>query len=198
MFTGIVEALGTVVSVEKRGRDRRIVIEAPARFLKSAKLGDSIACGGVCLTVAGKRANRFTADVSVETLEATTAGAWRKGSRINLEPALTLAKPLGGHLVSGHVDGTGRLAGREVEARSVRMTFALPKSLIRYVARKGSICVDGVSLTVNEAGEGGFGVNIVPHTLRHTTLGGLAPGDPVNLEVDLIARYLERLLKGNP
>ncbi len=201
MFTGLVEALGTVRAVEKRGRDRRIVIDAGAKFLKSARLGDSISCNGVCLTVANKRGRRFAADVSVETLDATTAGTWFVGTRLNLEPALTLAKPLGGHLVSGHVDGTGRLTARTADARSVRMTFSVPKVLARYVARKGSICVDGVSLTVNEAGQrgasNGFGVNIVPHTLRHTTLGLLTPGDPVNLEVDLLARYLERLRKGN-
>ena len=197
MFTGIVEALGTVVSAEKRGRDLRLVIEAPAAFLKRARLGDSIACSGVCLTVTDKRGARFGADVSVETLDLTTAGRWRVGTRLNLEPALTPAKPLGGHLVSGHVDGVGSLRSRKADARSVRMDFRMPKALARYVAKKGSICIDGVSLTVNEVSRGtaGFGVNIIPHTLQHTTLGLLAPGDPVNLEVDLVARYLERLLK---
>jgi riboflavin synthase len=195
VFTGIVAAIGTVRSVEKHGGDRRLAIDAGARFLKGVRLGDSIACSGVCLTVAALRGGRFAADLSVETLDATTAGAWRAGTLLNLEKALTLAQPLGGHLVSGHVDGVGRLKSRRPDGRSQRLTFAVPKALRRYVARKGSVCVDGVSLTVNEEGAGGFGVNIVPHTLRHTTLGRIEPGDPVNLEVDLLARYLEKLNK---
>lgn len=193
MFTGIVESLGQVVAAEKHGRDRRLTIEAAGRFLRGVKAGDSIACSGVCLTVAGLRGRRFAADVSVETLAATTAAAWRAGTVLNLEKALTLARPLGGHLVSGHVDGVGRLAGRRKDARSWRLRFTLPRGLARYVAKKGSVCVDGVSLTVNEVGARAFGVNIVPHTLRHTTLGRLDPGDAVNVEVDLLARYLERL-----
>lgn len=195
MFTGIVSAIGTLVTVEHRGGDRRLFIEADARFLKGVKLGDSIACSGVCLTVAARKGRRFAADVSVETLTATTARAWRPGTRLNLEKALTLAQPLGGHLVSGHVDGVGRLESRKADARSARLRFEAPHELQRYIARKGSVCVDGVSLTVNDEGRGGFGVNIVPHTLKHTTLGRLQPGDPVNLEVDLLARYLERLIK---
>jgi riboflavin synthase len=195
VFTGIVSAIGTVRKADTHGGDRRLTIDAGARFLKGVRLGDSIACGGVCLTVAALRGGQFAADLSVETLDATTAGAWRAGTALNLEKALTLAQPLGGHLVSGHVDGVGRLKSRRPDGRSQRLTFALPKALMRYVARKGSICVDGVSLTVNEEGAGGFGVNIVPHTLRHTTLGRLQPGDAVNLEVDLLARYLEKLNK---
>jgi riboflavin synthase len=199
MFTGIVSAIGTLVTVEHRGGDRRLFVEAKAAFLKGVKLGDSIACSGVCLTVAARKGRRFAADVSVETLTATTARSWRPGTLLNLEKALTLAQPLGGHLVSGHVDGVGRLAGRKADARSARLRFEVPRELARYIARKGSVCVDGVSLTVNsiagEGGKGGFGVNIVPHTLRHTTLGRLKPGDPVNLEVDLLARYLERLTR---
>jgi len=200
MFTGIVGDIGRLVTVEHRGGDRRLFIEAKATFLKGVKLGDSIACSGVCLTVAGLKGRRFAADVSVETLTATTARAWRPGTLLNLEKALTLAQPLGGHLVSGHVDGVGRLAARKADARSARLRFAVPRELSRYIARKGSVCVDGVSLTVNDEGKGAigsnsFGVNIVPHTLRHTTLGRLKPGDPVNLEVDLLARYLERLIK---
>jgi len=195
MFTGIVSAIGRVVALEFRGGDRRLTLEAGAGFLKGVRAGDSIACGGVCLTVAALKAKRFVADVSVETLTATTAGSWRAGAQVNLEKALTLAQPLGGHLVSGHVDGVGRLAARKADGRSARLTFNAPRALMRYVARKGSVCVDGVSLTVNETGAAGFGVNIVPHTLRHTTLGQLSPGDPVNLEVDLLARYLEQLIK---
>lgn len=195
MFTGIVSALGTVSTVERRGRDRRVAIAVPSGFLKGVKPGDSIACSGVCLTAVALAPRRFTADVSVETLGATTAGTWRPGTPINLEKALTLAQPLGGHLVSGHVDAVGRLVSRRGDGRSVRLRFSLPRALSRYVARKGSICLDGVSLTVNETVAGGFGVNIVPHTLRHTTLGRIAPGDAVNLEVDLLARYLEKLNK---
>lgn len=200
MFTGIVSGTGRVAAVERRGRDARLSIETPAGFLKGVQAGDSIACGGVCLTVAALARRRFTVDVSVETLGATTAAGWRAGTHLNLEKALTLAQPLGGHLVSGHVDGVGRLASRRADGRSERLRFSLPRVLARYVARKGSICVDGVSLTVNSVvrkagGAGGFGVNIVPHTLRHTTLGRLAPGDAVNLEVDLVARYLEELAR---
>ena len=195
MFTGIVSSIGTLVTVEQRGGDRRLLIEGGAGFLKGVKPGDSIACSGVCLTVAGLRGRRFTADVSVETLTTTTARSWHAGTALNLEKALTLAQPLGGHLVSGHVDGVGRLAGRKAEGRSVRLNFTVPPGLSRYIARKGSICADGVSLTVNSVRGGGFGVNIVPHTLRQTTLGRLSPGDPVNLEVDLLARYLEKLIK---
>ncbi len=195
MFTGIVASIGQVVAIEFRGGDRRITLETGTGFLRAVKLGDSIACSGACLTVAALKGKRFIADVSVETLTATTAGSWRAGTRVNLEKALTLAQPLGGHLVSGHVDGVGRLASRKADGRSARLTFNAPRALMRYVARKGSVCIDGVSLTVNETGAGGFGVNIVPHTLRHTTLGRLSPGDPVNLEVDLLARYLEKLVK---
>jgi riboflavin synthase len=195
MFTGIVASIGRLVTVEHAGGDRRLFVEAPAAFLKGVRLGDSIACSGVCLTVAARKGRRFAADVSVETLTATTARPWRAGTLLNLEKALTLAQPLGGHLVSGHVDGVGRLAARAAEGRSVRLRFEVPRELVRYIARKGSVCVDGVSLTVNDEGRRGFGVNIVPHTLRQTTLGRLKPGDPVNLEVDLLARYLERLIK---
>jgi riboflavin synthase len=200
MFTGIVSGVGRVVAVGRRGRDARLSIEAPAGFLRGVKAGDSIACGGVCLTVAALARRRFTVDASVETLGLTTAGAWRAGTRLNLEKALALSQPLGGHLVSGHVDGVGRLVSRKADGRSQRLEFSLPRALARYVARKGSICVDGVSLTINDVsakagGAGRFGVNIVPHTLRHTTLGRLAPGDAVNLEVDLVARYLEKLAR---
>ena len=195
MFTGLVASIGRLVTVEHRGGDRRLFIEAKAAFLKGVKSGDSIACSGVCLTVAGLKGRRFAADVSVETLTATTAMSWRPGTLLNLEKALTLAQPLGGHLVSGHVDGVGRLESRKADARSARLRFEVPRELARYIARKGSVCVDGVSLTVNDEGKGSFGVNIVPHTLEHTTLGRLQPGDPVNLEVDLLARYLERLVK---
>ena len=200
MFTGLIQSVGRLVTVEPVGGDRRLLIEAGAGFLKGVKPGDSIACSGVCLTVAELKGARFVVDVSVETMTATTARSWRPRMLLNLEKSLTLAQPLGGHLVSGHVDGVGRLAARKMDGRSARLRFTTPRGLGRYIARKGSICVDGVSLTVNEAGAGAlgsnsFGVNIVPHTLRQTTLGSLTPGDPVNLEVDLLARYLEKLIK---
>ncbi|MBI2383169.1 MAG: riboflavin synthase [Gammaproteobacteria bacterium] len=194
MFTGIIEKVGRIVATEDRGGDRRIVVEAGA-LLDAARPGDSIAVNGVCLTAVELRGGCFVADMSRETLSATTAGRWQAGTAVNLEPALTPAKPLGGHLVSGHVDGVGTLLDRQEDARSWRLRFGLPAELARYVARKGSVAVDGVSLTVNDVeGSRSFGVNIVPHTLQHTTLGLLNPGDPVNLEVDLIARYLERLI----
>ncbi|SEQ99929.1 riboflavin synthase alpha chain [Solimonas aquatica] len=194
MFTGIIEALGQIESVENHGGDRRMVFAAPG-YLRGVRMGDSIAVNGVCLTAIAFDENRFTADLSGETLSATTAGGWQAGRRVNLERALTPDKPLGGHLVSGHVDGVGQLVERHEEDRSTRMVFEVQAALARYVARKGSICIDGISLTVNEVDGRRFGVNIIPHTLTHTTLGGLKAGDAVNLEVDLIARYLERLLE---
>lgn len=193
MFTGLIEAQGRIVSTETVGGDRRMVFEAPG-YLAGVNLGDSISVNGICLTAAALDGDRFTADLSAETLSLTTAGFWKPGRGVNLERALTLQKPLGGHLVSGHVDGIGRLLQKHEDARSWRMIFEAPVDLSRYIAGKGSICIDGVSLTVNEVEGQRFGVNIIPHTLEHTTLGTLASGDPVNLEVDLIARYLERLL----
>lgn len=193
MFTGIIESLGRIVSVEERDGDRRLLIEAGA-LLAGARLGDSLAVNGICLTVAHKTGTQFAADVSRETLGLTTAGNWRAGSTVNIEPAVVAGQPLGGHLVSGHVDGVGTLLSKQQDARSWRMRFGMPESLNRFVAQKGSITVDGVSLTVNETEGGAFAVNMVPHTLQHTTLGQLQPGDPVNLEVDLIARYLEKLI----
>lgn len=193
MFTGIIEALGSIASIEEHGGDRRMVFAAPG-YLQGTQLGDSCAVNGVCLTAISLGDDRFTADLSAETLKLTTAQQWRVGDRVNLERALTPAKPLGGHLVSGHVDGVGTLIERHEDARSTRMRFEVPDELARYVARKGSICIDGISLTVNDVEGRQFGVNIIPHTLTHTTLGGLRPGQAVNLEVDQIARYLERLL----
>jgi riboflavin synthase len=195
MFTGIIESVGRIVSVEQRGGDVRMHIESSGGYLDDAALGDSVAVSGICLTVREKTAQGFTADLSVETLQATSSGGWAAGRRVNLEKALTPHKPLGGHLVSGHVDGVGRLVERRQDARSWRMQFEAPAELARYIARKGSITIDGISLTVNDVEAGTFGVNIIPHTLDQTTLGDLQPGDAVNLEVDLIARYLERLLQ---
>lgn len=194
MFTGIVEAMGRIERIEVHGDDRRLHLVCEGSYLQSVQAGESIAVSGVCLTALGKSHGTFSADVSVETLQVTTAGDWKVGSSVNLERALTPSKSLGGHFVSGHVDGVGRLLEQWPEARSRRLLFELPASLARFVAAKGSITVDGVSLTVNEVDDTRFGVNIVPHTWEFTSLGTLAPGARVNLEVDLLARYLERLL----
>lgn len=196
MFTGIVQTLGKIESVEERGGDRRLIIGAGGLNLGDAGLGDSIAVNGVCLTAVDIEATRFSADVSRETLDLTTLGSAAAGQPVNLEPALTLSTPLGGHLVSGHIDGVGKLASRHPEGRSTRMVFEVPAELSRYVARKGSIAIDGTSLTVNDVADSRFGVNIVPHTLERTIMGSYQPGTLVNIEVDLVARYLERLLPG--
>jgi len=194
VFTGIIQAVGSIDSVEKLGGDARLRIATAGLDMASASIGDSIAVNGVCLTAIELGPDYFTADCSRETLDLTTLGALRSGDRVNLEKALALGQPLGGHLVSGHVDGIARLLSRHEDARSVRLRFELPPELARYVARKGSVCIDGVSLTVNEVLGREFGVNIVPHTLTATTLGDCRPGKRVNLEVDLIARYLERMI----
>jgi riboflavin synthase len=194
MFTGIVESVGRITAIENIGGDRRLRFESSDGYLQGIGLGDSIACNGVCLTAIKLYDQGFDADLSGETLGATTSGHWAENTPINFEKALTAHKPLGGHMVSGHVDGLGRLIERHEDARSWRMLFEVPQELARYIARKGSITINGVSLTVNEVKGRHFGVNIIPQTLTHTTLGTLQPGDAVNLEVDLIARYLERLL----
>ena len=194
MFTGIVEAVGRIGALEEHGADRRLRVDGSIFEGAALAVGDSVSVNGVCLTASAVTPSGFHADVSAETLACTTIGELRVGHAVNLERALTPATPLGGHLVSGHVDGTGTVLHRRNDARSVRFDIGLPAALARYVAVKGSICVDGVSLTVNAIGERQFGVNIVPHTLTGTTLSDFAPGRRVNLEVDLIARYLERLL----
>ena len=195
MFTGIVEAQGRIDAVEEIGGDRRMTIVSAGDYLAGLQSGDSVAVSGVCLTAVQLLPRGFTADLSVETLQATTAGSWQAGSVVNLERALTPAKPLGGHMMSGHVDGVGHLVEKHEEARSWRLSFEAPQALARYIARKGSIAIDGISLTVNEVDKNRFGVNIIPQTWTHTTLGGLQVGGQVNLEVDLIARYLERLIQ---
>jgi len=195
MFTGIVQSVGSVSAVEERDGDRRLTIAAAGLDLSQAELGDSIAVNGVCLTAVEFIDAAFVADVSRETLAVTTLETLLAGASVNLEPALSLGQALGGHLVSGHVDAVGQLLSLKPEARSTRMIFQLPAELARYVARKGSICIDGTSLTVNEVAADSFGVNIVPYTLEHTIMGGYKPGTEVNLEVDLIARYLERLMQ---
>lgn len=195
MFTGIVEALGRIEKLEAVGGDVRLTIATAGGYLDGVNLGDSIASNGVCLTAVALPAKAFVADVSVETLDATTARQWQVGTPVNLERALTAHKPLGGHMMSGHVDGVGHLVEKHVDARSWRLSFEAPQAIARYIARKGSIAIDGVSLTVNAVAGSRFEVNIVPHTWENTTLGALVPGSKVNLEVDLIARYLERLLQ---
>jgi riboflavin synthase len=196
VFTGIVEGMGHVAALESREGDLRLTVAADGLDLSATRIGHSIAVNGACLTVVALPAGAFAADVSRETLSATTLGGLAPGTRVNLERAIVLGAPLGGHLVTGHVDGVGRLEDATEDARSVCMRFSLPVELARYVARKGSICVDGVSLTVNAVAGSRFEVNIVPHTLAATTLGERRPGDAVNIEVDLLARYLERLSTG--
>jgi len=194
MFTGIVQGVGTVRSIDERGGDVTIVFDTGDVALDDVAIGDSIAVNGACLTATRIDGSSFAADVSRETLALTTIGDWRVGTRINIEKALLAGQALGGHYVTGHVDGVGEVVSRHDDARSVRVVFRVPRELARYIARKGSICVDGVSLTVNGVEADTFDVNLIPHTLDVTTLGELAPGRRVNLEVDIIARYLERLL----
>jgi riboflavin synthase len=193
MFTGIIQAVGHIASREARGGDARLVVDAAALDLADVAVGDSIAVAGVCLTVVAIDGARWIADVSAETLACTTLGALVAGDGVNLEKALRLADRLGGHLVSGHVDGVGRIVRIDDDGASQRWTFSLPRALARYIAVKGSICVDGTSLTVNAVGADTFGVTLIPHTLAVTTFGARRAGDAVNLEVDLVARYLERL-----
>jgi riboflavin synthase len=197
MFTGIIQAVGRIAAIEKHAGDARLRIDTGTLDMSDVQLGDSIAVSGVCLTALECGANAFSADVSNETLTRTTLGSLRTGSRVNLEKALTPASRLGGHLVSGHVDGVGEVTERSADARSVRYRIQAPAALARYIAAKGSVCLDGVSLTVNVVDGAQFELNIVPHTLQATTLGEYQPGRRVNLEVDLIARYLERLLLGD-
>ena len=194
MFTGIVQGVGTVRAIEPRGGDVTIVLDTGSVTLDGVELGGSIAVSGVCLTATRFDRTSFAADVSRETLSMTTLGQWQVGTRVNLEKALLAGQALGGHYVTGHVDGVGEVVSRHEDARSVRMEFRVPAELARYVARKGSICIDGVSLTINGARGDRFDVNLVPHTLEVTTLGLLQAGSRVNLEVDIIARYVERMM----
>ena len=194
MFTGIVQDVGRILALETRGGDARLTVGVDRLDLSHTAIGDSIAVAGVCLTAVSLEARAFSADVSHETLTITTIGAWRVGRRVNLEPALRAGDALGGHLVSGHVDGVAEVRARFEQARSQRFRIQVPASLARYLARKGSVALDGVSLTVNDVGQQEFEVNLIPHTLAVTTLGELAVGDGVNIEIDLMARYAERLL----
>jgi riboflavin synthase len=195
MFTGIIEALGSLRRITPSGGDLRLEFACADLDLAGASLGDSIAVNGVCLTAVDLSPGAFVADASRETLSLTTLGDLSSGAKVNLETALKAGQPLGGHLVSGHVDGIGRVVSLQRDARSWRLGFEAPAALARYIARKGSICIDGVSLTVNEVDGARFGVNIVPHTWQVTTFQDYQVGTRVNLEVDLVARYLERLLE---
>ncbi len=195
MFTGIVQAIGTIARIEAHGGDARLFVDASA-LDAALNPGDSLCVSGVCLTVTRRDGNTCCFDVSGETLSLTTLGALRAGDGVNLEPALRLSDRLGGHLVSGHVDGIGRVVAVEPEARSQRWTFEIPLALARYIAAKGSVCIDGVSLTVNEVGDNRFGVNLIPHTVAATTFRTRQAGDAVNIEVDMLARYVERLRAG--
>ena len=193
MFTGIISAIGEIAELEHRQGDVRISIHAPELGFDDVRLGDSIACNGVCLTAVELIANGFIADVSVETLSLTTIEYWALNSRINLEKAMQASDRFGGHIVSGHVDGIGEVVSLHEDARSWRFTIKAPDNLAKYIAQKGSITVDGTSLTVNVVNGSEFELNIVPHTMIHTVISDYQVGTKVNLEVDLIARYLERL-----
>lgn len=194
MFTGIIEATGTIAGKQARGGDLRLTVDAPDLDVSDVAPGASIAVSGCCLTVVVREDDTLTFDVSNESLSRTTLGALCEGDAVNLEKALRLSDRLGGHLVSGHVDGLGTVIAIEPDARSQRWRIEAPSALSRYIAAKGSICVDGVSLTVNAVGGGCFEVNLIPHTVAVTTFRDCRAGDRVNLEVDMLARYTERLL----
>ena len=194
MFTGIIEGLGRLATLEPRGGDARLVIEVGNLAFEDVRLGESIAVNGVCLTVVAFDTRHFEADASNETLSLTTLGALVPGAAVNLERAMRPTDRLGGHLVSGHVDGMGKVLDIAPDARAQRWRFAAPQPLLRYIAKKGSICVDGVSLTVNEVDDEGFEVALIPHTVAHTAFAQTMVGDAVNLEIDVLARYVERLL----
>jgi len=194
MFTGIIQQIGEIAAYQARGVDAHVSIRAPGMNLGRYQIGDSIAVAGICLTIVAQTDSIFECDVSAETLRLTTAGSWQAGSRVNLEPALRLGDVLGGHLVSGHVDGLAELVGDMAEGRSRRLEWRAPAPLARFIAAKGSVALDGVSLTVNEVTADRFGVNLIPHTLEVTTFGQLQVGQSANLEIDLMARYAERLL----
>ncbi|MDT8371566.1 MAG: riboflavin synthase [Gammaproteobacteria bacterium] len=194
MFTGIIAAIGKVTSVQSKGGDLRLQVATQKLDLSDVNLGDSIAINGVCLTVVELQTSQVSFDVSRESLDRTSLGNVQSGSKVNLEKALAVGDRLGGHFVSGHVDGLGTVVSIQESARSVKFRIEVPNGLERYIAEKGSICIDGVSLTVNNAMDDWFEVNIIPHTMQETIIDSYRVGTRVNLEVDLIARYLERLL----
>jgi riboflavin synthase len=195
MFTGIVTALGRVAAVRASGDARRLAIETGTQVVGGWRIGDSVAVSGVCLTVAAVQENRFDADLSGETVSRTTLGQLEPGSAVNLEPALPAAGALGGHLVTGHVDGVATVREAREEGGSISAEVEAPAALSRFIAEKGSVTLDGVSLTVGRVAGARFGITLVPHTRTATTLGALAAGRRLNLEVDLVARYLDRLLE---
>lgn len=194
MFTGIIKATGSIAGLERRGGDVRLRIAAPEIDWSAYETGESISVNGVCLTAVDFSADGFCADVSIETLDVTALGALAPGSHVNLEPSLRVGDHLGGHLVSGHIDCKGTIISLSNDARSLRLGIEIPSAYTRYIAKKGSVCIDGVSLTINEVSGNCFQLNIIPHTAKVTTLGEYAVGSVVNVEVDQIARYLERLL----
>jgi riboflavin synthase len=198
VFTGIIQAVGSIRSIETRGGDVRIVVDAPdlASRVDAVRLasGESVAINGTCLTVIEPASGRLSFDVSRESLARTTLGDLATGARVNLEAALRMGDPLGGHLVSGHVDGIAVVVSTAAEARSLRVVIEVPAELARFIAPKGSVALDGVSLTVNEVDGRRFGINLIPHTMEMTTFGDLAPGRRLNLEIDTIARYVDRML----
>jgi riboflavin synthase len=194
MFTGIIKAKGTISAMEQRGGDVRLSVRSDGLPWPEYEVGESIAVNGVCLTAVALHADGFDTDVSVETLDVTALGSLAVGSAVNLEPSISLGERLGGHLVSGHVDCTGKVVSRQADARSIRLAIEIPREYARYVAKKGSVSIDGVSLTVNEVSGNTFELNIIPHTADVTIIGDYASGTVVNVEVDLVARYLERLL----
>jgi riboflavin synthase len=196
MFTGIIQAVGEITRLEKRGGDVRLQVSTGKLDMSDVKHGDSIATNGVCLTVVEFDAHSYSADVSVETLQCSTLADLRKGSRVNLEKALAAGERLGGHIVSGHVDGVGEVIDKREDARSIRYRLCAPDDLAKYIAPKGSVCVDGVSLTVNAVYGAEFELNIIPVTQEETLFSQYRVGSKVNLEADVIARYLERLLLG--
>ena len=194
MFTGIIETVGEVVAKELREGDVKLTLKADESYLEAVMLGDSIACNGVCLTVVDRTSNQFMLDVSVETLSLTTIGDWDVGSKVNLEQAMIASSRFGGHIVSGHIDRIAEIIDITEDARSWRMTVRVPKNIRQYIAKKGSICVDGVSLTINSVEDSEFTVKIVPHTFSHTIIGDYKLNQKVNIEIDTIARYVERLV----
>jgi len=194
MFTGIIKAKGTISTMTRRGGDVRLMISSAGLPWSEYEVGESIAVNGVCLTAVAIHADGFDTDVSVETLNVTGLGALSVGAAVNLEPSLSLGERLGGHLVSGHVDCTGTVTSRSADARSIRLGIDIPAEYARYVAKKGSVCIDGVSLTINEVSGSNFELNIIPHTADVTIIDNYAVGTVVNVEVDLVARYLERLI----
>lgn len=198
MFTGLVQGVGRLRSREMRDGDMRLIIDTGTLPFADAALGESIAVNGCCLTVVAFDRDSFAVDASNETLALTTLGGLHAGAALNLERAMQVQDRFGGHIVSGHVDGVGRVIDIQSDARAQRWRFVMPPSLAKYVAKKGSICVDGVSLTVNTADDDGFGVALIPHTISHTAFAHTRVGDAVNLEIDLVARYVERLLQERP